>query len=212
MSLYVIASVLPVCVGLGFMVGCNDGMASVGYVTGPSFIPFAGVINAFSEYGMPGGRKGASNGFYIWLGFCFIVAIIRWAKEESAKVIEAAIRKAAKKPTGELTKADYEKVTILHLDYKQLTDVPKGLEKLTQLERLNLDGNQLTNAKGLEKLTQLTYLNLGDNRLTDVSILAGLTNLKKLYLGDNSALTKAQIYELKKALPKCLIVHPVLNH
>ena len=31
-------------------------------------------------------------------------------KEESAKVIEAAIRKAAKKPTGELTKADYEKI------------------------------------------------------------------------------------------------------
>ena len=29
-------------------------------------------------------------------------------KEESAKVIEAAIRKAAKKPTGELTKADFE--------------------------------------------------------------------------------------------------------
>ncbi len=31
-------------------------------------------------------------------------------KEESAKVIEAAIRKAAKKPTGELTKAALEKV------------------------------------------------------------------------------------------------------
>ena len=37
-------------------------------------------------------------------------------KEESAKVVEAAIRKAAKKPTGELTKADLEKVTKLHLD------------------------------------------------------------------------------------------------
>jgi len=31
-------------------------------------------------------------------------------KEESAKVIEAAIRKDIKKPTGELTKADLEKV------------------------------------------------------------------------------------------------------
>ena len=77
-SVWPVASVLPVCVGLGFMVGCNDGMASVGYVAGPSFIPFAGMLNAFYEYGMPGGRKGALNGFYIWLGFCFIVAIIRW--------------------------------------------------------------------------------------------------------------------------------------
>jgi internalin A len=105
-----------------------------------------------------------------------------------------------------------EKVTILHLDYKQLTEVPKGLEKLTQLERLNLDGNQLTHVKGLEKLAKLTYLNLGDNQLTDVSILAGLTNLKKLYLADNSDLPKAQLYELKKAMPKCVIIHPVLNH
>jgi Leucine-rich repeat (LRR) protein len=61
-------------------------------------------------------------------------------KEESAKVIEAAIRKAAKKPTGELTKADLEKV-----------------------ERLNLRNNQLTEVKGLEKLTQLPELHLSDN-------------------------------------------------
>ena len=75
-------------------------------------------------------------------------------KEESAKVIEAAIRKAAKKPTGELTKADYEKVTRLHFGNNQLTDV-RGLEKLTQLAHLHLFNNQLTDTKGLEKLTQL---------------------------------------------------------
>jgi len=81
-------------------------------------------------------------------------------KEESAKVIEAAIRKAAKKPTGELTTADLEKVTYL-----------------------NLYNNQLTSVKGLEKLTKL----------------------EELYLSRNPALTKAQIDELKKALPKCKI-------
>jgi len=83
-------------------------------------------------------------------------------KEESAKVIEAAIRKAAKKPTGELTKADYEKVTDLSFQNNQLTDV-KGLEKLTQLE--------------------------------------------KLILYVNPDLTKAQIEQLQKALPKCKITH-----
>ncbi len=57
-------------------------------------------------------------------------------KEESAKVIEAAIRKAAKKPTGELTKADLEKVTELYLNDNRLTAV-KGLEKLTQLKELS---------------------------------------------------------------------------
>ena len=75
-------------------------------------------------------------------------------KEEPAKVIEAAIRKAANKPTGELTKADLEKVVNLYLQNKQLTEVPKGLEKLTQLMYLSLNENKLTSVKGLEKLTQ----------------------------------------------------------
>ena len=51
-------------------------------------------------------------------------------KEESAKVIEVAIRGAIKKPTGELTKSDLKKVTLLNLVGKGLTDV-KGLENLT---------------------------------------------------------------------------------
>ena len=145
-------------------------------------------------------------------------------KEESAKVIEAAIRKAAKKPTSELTKVDYEKVTFLSLSNKQLTSV-KGLEKLTQLKTLTLARNELTDVKGLEKLTQLTGLYLSDNQLTDVKGLEKLdqltslslyknqltevkgleklTQLKELTLLNNPSLTKAQIDELKKALPNC---------
>ena len=105
-------------------------------------------------------------------------------KEESAKVIEAAIRKAAKKPTGELTKTDYErlKFTGPSLFNKQLTSV-KGLEKLTRLQVLYLYDNKLTDVKGLEKLTQLVHLDLENN----------------------PDLTKAQIDELKKALPNCTI-------
>ena len=168
--------------------------------------------------------------------------------EESAKVIETAIRKAAKKPTGKLTKADFEKVIVmdlqdkgltdvkglekltqlthLYLDYNQLTDVKglekltqltylylsdnqltdvKGLEKLTQLRWLQLYNNKLTDVKDLEKLTQLTFLDLSNNKLTDVKGLENLTRLTDLRLGNNPALTKAQIAELKKALPKCKI-------
>ncbi len=100
-------------------------------------------------------------------------------KEESAKVIEAAIRKAVNKPTSELTKVNLEKVKELYLGDNQLTDV-KGLEKLTQLEDLFLHNNQLTDVKDLEKLT-------------------------KLQLRGNPDLTKAQIDQLQKALPKCAI-------
>ena len=149
-------------------------------------------------------------------------------KEESArhaKGIEAAIREAAGKPTGKLTKVDLEKVTKLNLSNKQLTKVPKGLEKLMQLTKLDLSYNELTDVKGLEKLTKLTKLDLGINKLTDVKGLEKLTKLEELdfdfnqladvkslmkltrltelVLVDNPTLTKAQIAELKKALPKC---------
>jgi Leucine-rich repeat (LRR) protein len=83
--------------------------------------------------------------------------------------------------------------------------LPKGLEKLTQLTTLELRNNNLTDVKGLEKLTQLKLLRLDDNRLTDVKGLEKLTQLKELKLWPNLDLTKAQIDQLKKALPKCLI-------
>ena len=120
-------------------------------------------------------------------------------------IVEKAIRKAAKKPTGELTKADFEKVTSLDLASNQLTDLPKGLEKLTQLTRLTLQDNKLTSVKGLEKLTQLTYLDLAINQLTDEKGLEKLTKLEFLFLLDNPALTKAQIAELHMPLPECEI-------
>ncbi len=133
-------------------------------------------------------------------------------KEESAKVIEAEIRARLKfvhginKPTGELTKADFEKVArLLNLQDQQLTDV-KWLEKRTQLKKLHLGGNQLTDTKGLEKLTQLKELNLSANQLTDVKGLEKLTKLEGLDLQYNPDLTKAQIDELQKALPKCTII------
>ena len=114
---------------------------------------------------------------------------VQLTKEQSAKVIEATIRKKINKPKGVLVKADFEKVAkLLNLQDQQLTDV-KGLEKLTQLKKLHLGGNQLTDTKGLEKLTQLANLNLKDN----------------------PDLTKAQIDQLQKALPKCNIISNPAN-
>ena len=104
-------------------------------------------------------------------------------KEEQAKVIEAAIRKAANKPKGELTEEDLEKVTSLNFNGNHLTELPNGMEKLTQLKHLFLQNNKLTDGEGLEKLDQLTELNLLIN----------------------PNLTKAQIDKLQKALPKCKI-------
>ena len=48
-------------------------------------------------------------------------------------------------------------------------------------------------------------LSLSNNQLTDVKGLEKLTQLEWLYLNNNPDLTKAQIDELRKALPKCKI-------
>ena len=75
---------------------------------------------------------------------------------------------------------DLEKVTSLNLNGNKLTEVPRGLERLTQLKSLYLTANQLTDVKGLEKLTQLESLHLARNQLTDVKGLDKLTRLKSL--------------------------------
>jgi len=103
---------------------------------------------------------------------------------EAEAAIETAIRRSLKKPTGDLTKADLEKV--------------KGLY---------LGGNRISDLSPLAGLKELEGLSLPFNRITDLTPLAGLTGLKMLWLDDNPNLTKAEIYKLQKALPKCKIRH-----
>lgn len=103
---------------------------------------------------------------------------------EAKAAIEAAIREEIKKPTGELTEADLEKVTKLKLWSKKLTDV-----------------------SALTGLTKMKVLWLHDNQLTDLSALVGLANLEQLDLRYNPNLTKAEIVKFQKALPKCIITH-----
>ena len=79
---------------------------------------------------------------------------------------------------------ELEKAIRKHLEYSR-DSMPTGKltkEDFNKVMKLSLYKNQLTEVpKGLENLLQLTLLNLQGN----------------------PALTKAQIAELKKALPKC---------
>ena len=120
--------------------------------------------------------------------------------------IEAAIRTGAGKPTGELTKADLEKVTVLTVTHMKITDL-KPLAGLTKLEKLLLFGNQITDLKPLAGLTELERLDLDGNQITDLTPLGGLTKLRKLDIFNNPNLTQAEIDKLKKALPRCQISH-----
>jgi len=103
-------------------------------------------------------------------------------------IVEKAIRKELKKPTGELTESVLAKVTSLDLIGTKITDVGlKEVAKLPQLTRLWLDATQITDV-GLKELAKLQKL----ERLDLVATKA----------------TKAGVAELQKALPKCRISGP----
>jgi len=110
------------------------------------------------------------------------------AKGITDPIVEKAIRKELKKPTGELTESVLAKVTSLDLIGTKITDV--GLKEVA-------------------KLPQLTHLWLDATQITDVGLkeLAKLQKLERLDLVATKA-TKAGVAELQKALPKCRISGP----
>ena len=61
-----------------------------------------------------------------------------------------------------------------------------GLEFATNLTRLNLEGNNLSDISPVAGLTNLTSLILRDNNFSDISPVAGLTNLTWLELAVNN--------------------------
>ena len=73
---------------------------------------------------------------------CAVVALVGCGKNEAKPptveiadpILEKAIRVKSQKPRNmELTERDLEYMTSLSFDDKKLTEVPKGLEKLTKL-------------------------------------------------------------------------------
>ena len=120
--------------------------------------------------------------------------------------LEAAIREAIGKPTGDIYESDLEGLTVLDafdrgisdltgleyctgLEYLDLTYSEIGdispLTSLTSLTELHLNFNQISDISPLASLTSLTWLYLYANQITDISPLASLTGLTRLGLGDN---------------------------
>ncbi len=60
------------------------------------------------------------------------------------------------------------------------------LEGLTQLTRLDLEGNQIRDLSPLAGLINLVILELGTNAISDITVLSGLTNLFSVRLWNNN--------------------------
>ena len=130
-----------------------------------------------------------SIGFSAMRPFFLMVAMVGCSSnpaEIADPIVERAVRYGLKKPTGELTKEDLEKVNMIGLGYSQITDASlKEVVKLVNLTQLDLRFTQITDA-GLKEV-------------------AKMKNLTKLYLA-NTKVTKAGLAQLQKELPKCYII------
>ena len=151
-------------------------------------------------------------------------------------IVEKKIRRQLKKPEGELTEADLEKVTQLVFGGTKITDVGlKEVAKLKNLDRLYLNAEtQITDAglKEIAEMQNLTWLGLHDTKITDAGLKevaklqklrtlnlyntqitdAGLKDIAKLQKLDDLALGETKITDegaawLRKALPKLEIFY-----
>ena len=132
-------------------------------------------------------------------------------------IVRDVVAKMLKKPHGKfapplkLNEEELAKVTDLNLNITQITDAGlKDVAKLQNLTGLNLGGTQITDAglKEVAKLQKLEVLYLRGTQITDVGLkdVVKLQKLTRLNL-EFTKITDADAAELKKALPKCRIVH-----
>jgi internalin A len=98
--------------------------------------------------------------------------------------LEAVIRQALSKPTGDIYASELATLTSLIAVSKGIVNLT-GLEYCTNLRLLLPSYNQISNLMPLAGLTSLTELNLTGNQISDLTGLQGLTNLGVLSLGSN---------------------------
>ena len=99
--------------------------------------------------------------------------------------LEAAVRDAIGKPTGDITDCDVASLTVLDAGHRSIADL-SGIERLTALVELELIGNDISDISLLAGLTDLEILGLNANDLTDISPLSGLSRLENLDLDNNN--------------------------
>ena len=90
----------------------------------------------------------------------------------------------------------------MYLINNELTSLPEGIDKLTNLKWLDLYNNKLTNLESIGKLTNLKWLGLQRNKLTSLKGIEKLTNLEWLDLkGKMNLISDAEKERITALLP-----------
>jgi len=98
--------------------------------------------------------------------------------------LEAAVREAIQKPTGDIQSDDLKGLGALVAGSKEISDL-KGLEHCSDLTILQLTLNEINDLSPLSELENLERLMLAYNKVSDVSPLSSLASLNVLILSEN---------------------------
>ena len=85
----------------------------------------------------------------------------------------------------------------LNLSYNEISDVNK-LTNLTKLDSLTLTGNKIVDINPLNKLEKVTSLDISKNNICDVSVLASMRNITSLKCSSNQISDISVISNLTK--------------
>lgn len=116
--------------------------------------------------------------------------------EDPPNTIDGIIKEKLNKPADYvLTDKDYESIVSLDASNRKIRSI-EGIQKLKNLEWLNLDNNEISDISPLSSLTKLIHLDLGMNRISDIQALKGMKNLKSLLLDNNNISDISPLKEL----------------
>ena len=137
------------------------------------------------------------------------------------KNLEAVVRQAISKPSGDIFVSDLQgltslsgnnkgivnleglqyctNLTVIDLGYNSIGNI-SALASLTKLMSLGIYENQISDINALAGLSNLTYINLSGNQISNISALSGLINLDNLDLGGNKISNISALVGLTKLI------------
>lgn len=123
------------------------------------------------------------------------------AVNEAVSIPDSALKRAIKRQLGiqrdEIYLSDLEGLTELEASYQNVKNLT-GLEKATNLTKLEIAGNEIKTADALKDLSKLEYLDISYYQGTDIEFLTKLTNLKTLIITDTIIKNLDQLSGLSK--------------
>jgi len=128
--------------------------------------------------------------------------------------LEAAIREAISKLTGDILVSDLQNLTSLSYSGLDIADEQKiknleGIQYCSNLTELDLRYNQISDISAVANLNNLTEIDLSENQISDISAIANLTNLTVLILSENQISNISAIANLNNLMGIVLDKNPL---